>query len=159
MRRSLHSIFFICTLLGLIVFCGAAPKLTVGATETVTVEEVGLTFKARVDTGAKTTSIHAEDIQISPSEDPRGQAISFLLVNKAGESKKVSGVVAEVATIKTSEGSEERYKVPLTIIWGDTKKTVLVTLNNRERMQFALLLGRNWLHDDFIVDVDINNPD
>ncbi len=43
--------------------------------------------------------------------------------------------------------------------WNDASKTVLVTLNDRNAMQFRLLLGRNWLRGDYIVDVDINNDD
>ncbi len=134
-------------------------KQIVGATEVVLIEEVNLSFKARVDTGAKTSSIHAENIKIDLSGDPRDKPISFFLVTKEGLSRKVETRVSSVVKVRTSEMSEYRYVVPLLMKWNSSKKTVLVTLNNRANMKYRLLLGRNWLHGDFIVDVDKNNED
>jgi hypothetical protein len=134
-------------------------KQIVGATEVVFIEEANLPFKARVDTGAKTSSIHAENIEVDLSGDPRGKPISFYLVTKEGLSRKIETRVSSVVKVRTSEMVEQRYVVPLLMKWKDSKKTVLVTLNDRTRMGYRLLLGRNWLHGDFIVDVDKNNDD
>ena len=134
-------------------------KQIVGTTEEVFVKEANLSFKARVDTGAKTSSIHAENIELDSSGDPRGKPISFYLVTKEGRSKKVETRVISVVKVKTSEQSEHRYVVPLHIKWNDSEKIVPVTLNDRRSMEYRLLLGRNWLHGDFIVDVDKNNED
>ena len=57
-------------------------KQVVGATETVFIEEAKLSFKARVDTGAKTSSIHAENIVVDSSADPVGKPVSFYLVTR-----------------------------------------------------------------------------
>ena len=129
-------------------------KQIVGETEVVFVEEANLSFKARVDTGAKTSSIHAENIELDLSGDPRGKPISFDLVTKEGLSRKIKTHVSSVIKVRTSEMEENRYVVPLLIKWHDSKKTVLVTLNDRTKMKYRLLLGRNWLHGDFIVDID-----
>ena len=137
----------------------ATPKQLVGATEVVFIEEAGLSFKARVDTGAKTSSIHAENIKVSKSGDPRGQPISFKLVTNEGLSRKIETKVVEVTKVRNSEMTEQRYVVALTIKWGESRKTVMVNLNDRAKMSYRLLLGRNWLHNDFIVDVDKNNED
>ena len=134
-------------------------KQVVGATEVVLIEEANLSFKARVDTGAKTSSIHAENIKIDLSGDPRGKSISFYLVTKEGLSRKIETRVSSVVKVRTSEMSEHRYVVPLLMKWNDSRKTVLATLNDRTKMEYRLLLGRNWLHGDFIVDVDKNNED
>jgi len=134
-------------------------KQIVGATEVVFVEEANLSFKARVDTGAKTSSIHAENIELDLSGDPRGKPISFDLVTKEGLSRKIETRVSSVIKVRTSEMAEHRYVVPLLMKWNDSKKTVLVTLNDRAKMEYRLLLGRNWLHGDFIVDVDKNKED
>ena len=135
------------------------PKQIVGATEVVRIEEGNLSFKARVDTGAKTSSIHAERIDVDLPGDPRGKPIVFYLVNKSGHTSRVETRVDSLVNVRTSEGSELRYKVPLTVQWKGSTKTVLVTLNDRSRMQYALLLGRNWLLGEFIVDVSINDED
>lgn len=134
-------------------------KQVVGATEMVEVQPAGLRFNARIDTGAKTSSIHAENIEIDSSGDPPGKPVAFDLINKQGQSQRIHTHVARLITVKTSEGSEVRYAVPLTISWKNTTKTVLVTLNNRQHMQYGLLLGRNWLQGDFVVDVTLNNDD
>ena len=134
-------------------------KQVVGATEEIFIENANLSFKARVDTGAKTSSIHAERIEVDLSGDPRGKPISFYVVTKEGESRKIESRVNSVVKVKTSEQSEHRYVVPLVMKWKSSRKTVLVTLNNRSGMEYRLLLGRNWLQGDFIVDVDKNNED
>jgi hypothetical protein len=134
-------------------------KQVVGATEVIEIQSAGLRFKARIDTGAKTSSIHAENIEIDPSGDPQGKPIAFTLVNKQGQSQQVDTHITRMITVKTSEGSEIRYAVPLTVNWKNSSKTVLVTLNNRKHMQYGLLLGRNWLQGDFVVDIAINNDD
>jgi hypothetical protein len=134
-------------------------KQIVGATEVIEIQPAGLLFKARIDTGAKTSSIHAENIEVDSSGDPQGKPIAFKLINKQGQSHQVNTHITRMITVKTSEGSEIRYAVPLTINWKNSRKTVLVTLNNRKHMQYQLLLGRNWLQGDFVVDIDINNDD
>ena len=147
------------TLLWAIELLAGSPKQIVGATEVIHIEEVGMDFLARVDTGAESTSIHAGNIRTGNKSAVSGAAISFDLTNKSGQSARLEGRISEVVLIRTAEGSERRYKVPLTLRWRDTRKTVLVSLNNRESMRYGLLLGRNWLRGDFIVDVDLNNTD
>ena len=134
-------------------------KQVVGATELIFIENANLNFKARVDTGAKTSSIHAEGIEVDLSGDPRGKSISFYVVTKEGQSRKIQSRVNSVVKVRTSEQSEHRYVVPLVMKWKSSKKTVLVTLNDRSSMEYRLLLGRNWLRGDFVVDVDKNNED
>ena len=134
-------------------------KQIAGDTEVVFIEDANLSFKARVDTGAKTSSIHAENIELDLSGDPRGKPISFDLVTKEGLSRKIKTRVSSVIKVRTSEMAEHRYVVPLLMKWNDSSKIVLVTLNDRTKMKYRLLLGRNWLHGDFIVDVDKNNED
>ena len=134
-------------------------KQIVGATEVVFVKEANMSFKARVDTGAKTSSIHAENIEFDSSGDPGGKPISFYLVTKEGQSKKIETRVISVVKVRTSAQSEHRFVVPLHIKWNDSEKIVSVTLNDRRSMEYRILLGRNWLRGDFIVDVDKNNED
>ena len=49
---------------------------------------------------------------------------------------------------------DHRYKVRLTLKWNDFEKEVVVTLNDRTDMEFPLLIGRNFLRGDFLVDVE-----
>ena len=136
-----------------------SPKQLIGALETIVVEPSGIQLRARVDTGAQTTSIHAEDIEIDNTGDARGKSIAFRLVNLQGQSQRVETHVARQILVKTSEGSERRYAVPLTLRCREHSKTVLVTLNDRSGMRHRLLLGRNWLRGDYIVDVELDAAD
>lgn len=146
-------------------------KQIVGATEIVWIKEAELYFKARVDTGAKTTSIHAENIQVdadlvlhdSATQEQRAalisQPIEFDVVNQIGERQHIKTQVLSVVKVKTSDHSEYRYVVPLTIGLKGQEKQVAVSLNNRSQVKYRLLLGRNWLTGDYLVDVDLNTAD
>jgi hypothetical protein len=134
-------------------------KQIVGATEIIEIEPSKLRIEARIDTGAQTTSIHAENIEIDVHGDPRGKPISFDLVNKQGQRQRINTQVAKQLRVNTSEGGELRYVVPLTLSWRKTSKTLLVNLNDRAHMRHRLLLGRNWLRGDYIVDVELNDAD
>jgi len=128
----------------------------IGATEIIEIEPSKMRIKARVDTGAQTSSIHAEDIEVDLLGDPRGKPIAFTLVNRQGQSQRIETHVLKLVTVRTAEGMERRYAVPLTMTWQQHSKTVLVTLNDRSQMRYRLLLGRNWLSGDYLVDVDLN---
>jgi hypothetical protein len=129
-----------------------------GGVETVTEANSGLPFAARVDTGARTCSIHYEAIKIeNESKDPLqnlGKKVRILVKNRKGQSKWVEAKIAEYVVVRTSERSSGRYKVRLPLVCQNVQKEVLVTLNNRQHMRYPLLIGRNFLREDFVVAVD-----
>jgi hypothetical protein len=49
--------------------------------------------------------------------------------------------------------------VMLPLEWNGVKKDVLVTINDRTDMDYPLLIGRNFLRGDFVVDVEVDNKD
>jgi hypothetical protein len=142
-------------------------KHIIGATAVLTEVSSGLPFAARVDTGAHTCSLHVEKIEIKDeSKKPLkniGKTIRFLIKNEKGQSEWVEAIIASVVRVHSSalkEGDfDRRYKVRLTLAWGEVRKEVLVTLNDRTHMDYPLLVGRNFLRHDFLVDVDIDNRD
>jgi len=145
----------ICIFLGLPVQATETTKQIVGAVEQITIVEAGIDFEARIDTGAASCSIDASDIRIIKSTSAGAvQRISFMVSNRSGEQRHLSADVDSVTRIRNAEGASIRYKVPLTVHWHGQEKTVLFTLKSRKNMTYHILLGRNWLHDDYIVDVD-----
>jgi hypothetical protein len=136
-------------------------KRIIGATAVLTEVSSGISFLARIDTGAETCSLHVEKIEIQDKAARRvrnvGKAIRILLKDKEGNTHWIDGIVADAVRVKSSSlpGGEydHRYKVRLTLQWQDIRKEVLVTLNNRTDMEYPLLLGRNFLRGDFLVDV------
>ena len=136
-----------------------ANKQLIGPIATVEETESDLPFKARVDTGATTCSLHAEDWVIEDEAEEMsenvGKTIRFRVRNHRGKTEWLTRKIAEIGVIKTSEQEEERYKVRMTLRYQDVKKKVLVSLNDRSHMNYPVLLGRNFLQGDFVVDVDL----
>jgi len=135
-------------------------KVIIGRTCRVQVEELGLDYLARVDTGASITSIHATDFLIEKgTSDPLdnvGRKINFLTVSSDGQYKRMTAEIAEIQTVVSAQGREKRYLVRLTLSAMGVRKTILVNLRDRSQLRYKLLLGRNWLTDDFLVDVDLD---
>ena len=133
-------------------------KKIIGQECWVHVEGLDLDFLAQVDTGATTTSLHAKDYLIQgESDDPLenvGKTINFLTVSGKGELKRMSAEIAKVQTVVSAQGREKRYMVWLTLSASGVRKSVLVNLRDRSAMKHKLLVGRDWLAKDFLVDVD-----
>jgi hypothetical protein len=160
MRKVFSIVLFTYVLTGCAFVQHQHPKQIIGATEVIEIVDANLSFKARVDTGAKTCSLHAEAINVESSEEnPEGKPISFRVVNKNGQSRQINTRVASAVIVKTAEGKEQRYTVPLTVKWHNSEKTILFTLNDRLTMEYPILLGRNWLRGSFLVDVEKNSDD
>lgn len=132
----------------------------VGATEVVCVEEAGLDFLARVDTGARSSSLHALELEIEDPaprvEDNVGRTIHFRAVNERGESARISSVIADVVGVRQALGTELRYAVDLHLTWRGTRRELRVNLRDRSAIDHKLLLGRDWIGQDFLVDVERN---
>ena len=137
-------------------------KRLIGAVAFVMENQSQLIFRARVDTGAQSCSIHTEEVRI---EDPAetmeanvGKVVRIKLKNDREESEWVETSISRIVRVKTSEQAEERYCVSLVLVYEGLEKEVRVTLNDRSHMVYPLLLGRNFLQGDFLVDVDVPAP-
>ncbi len=149
-------LFFFC-LAG--VNCLAEQKSLIGETAWIEVGDIPFAYLARIDTGARITSIHAVDVTITdrsavPDENV-GKMISFQTINRDGKVQQLTAVIVRVSTVKNSQGTEQRYVIELPLAWKHVKKKVEVNLRDRSRMTYKLLIGRNWLSEDFLVDVDM----
>ena len=133
----------------------------IGPVTTVTEVSTGLPFRARVDTGATSCSIHYEAIEIEdPAKNPEenvGKRVRILVKNSNGEPQWIHTKIVDNVIVRTSTTDDERYKVRLKFRWQDVEKKVTVTLSDREKMKYPVLLGRNFLRGDFLVDVDLDS--
>ena len=114
--------------------------------------------RARIDSGAQTSSIHASEIQpfIKDGDDwvrfeihPLQESPKIIIKNEAK--------VVSVRKVKNTGGtSESRYviKTPLTI--GKVTFDIELTLSNRDAMGFRMLLGREAMIDRFMVNPSAN---
>jgi hypothetical protein len=142
-------------------------KHVIGASAAVTEVSSGISFPARIDTGAETCSLHVEKIEIQDKTSRRsnniGKTIRILLKDKNGNPHWIESIVADAVRVRSSSlpsgEYDHRYKVRLTLSWKGVEKEVLVTLNNRTDMEYPLLVGRNFLRGDFLVDVSQNSDE
>jgi hypothetical protein len=119
----------------------------IGGVETLRVREADLAFRARIDTGAAACSVHATDVRIE------GALVSFTLENERGERRALRAPIADEAHVTTAHGSDVRPRVALHLSLGRIEKRVLVSLRDRSQMEHKLLVGRDFLAGDFVVDV------
>lgn len=136
-----------------------AEQKIIGETAWIRVGGVSFPYLARIDTGARVTSIHATEVNITDgSKEPEkniGREITFTTVNRDGKSQQLTGLIKRISTVRNSQGIEQRYIIELVLSWENINKTVEVNLRDRSRMTYKLLIGRNWLSGDFLVDVDL----
>jgi len=111
--------------------------------------------KAKVDTGARTSALHAMDL--TPMEGPGGapwlRFTVFPLQRSAKGAFTVEAALVDRRSIRSSSGSsEERPVVQLELSVGGLRFPAEVTLTRRDQMGFRMLLGRTALHGRFRVD-------
>lgn len=135
-----------------------------GETAVITEVTSGVEFTARVDTGAAVSSIHvASDDVVIVDEAPKpneniAKKVLLRLDNGQGEKAWVETHIEDYVEVRNAEKAEHRYRVSLPLQCGGVKKIAKVNLNDRSRMTYRLLLGRDFLRDDFVVDVAHMGP-
>ncbi|WP_461482741.1 ATP-dependent zinc protease family protein, partial [Porticoccus sp.] len=125
----------------------------IGEVENVAVDPPGVTLEARIDTGAASSSMHAENIQMVERDGSR--YVRFSVLNpETNELMEVERKLHRKVLIKQQTGEyERRYVVKLWLSLGGIKEQVDVTLTDRSDFEYPLLVGRNLLTDTAIVDV------
>lgn len=125
----------------------------IGAVESVRVDPPGAHLDARIDTGATTTSIHADDKQEFERDGRRW--VRFNLNDITDEElRHIELPVERTVLIKRHNAdSVRRYVVKMWISLGTIREQVEVTLADRGDFEYPLLIGRNFLTDTALVDV------
>lgn len=112
---------------------------------------------ARIDTGASRSSINATDIKVKNAnknmKENVGKQVSFNIVDAKDNKFPVSTKILDVKTIKTPQGKEHRYLVSLLLDWNGNESKVKVNLRDRGNLEYKLLIGRDWLNENALVDV------
>lgn len=127
-------------------------KILIGRIEWVTLPELKIKHKARIDTGAKTTSMHAVNIE---EVEQRGELfVKFQTVDSEGKTVEVVRKVDSIQKVSNTAGFvTKRYVIKEKIKLGNIEREVNVNLNDRSKMDYKFLVGRNLLLGRFIVDV------
>lgn len=142
----------------------AGEPAVLGETAVITEVSSGVEFTARVDTGAAVSSIHVEpEDMVIEDESPKpneniAKRVLLKLENHEGEEAWVETRIEDYVEVRNAERAEHRYRVKLPLQCGEVQKYAVVNLNDRSRMTYRLLLGRDFLRDDFVVDVARGGP-
>lgn len=111
-------------------------------------------IKAKVDTGARTSCLHA--FLVEPFEQEGMPWVRFAIHPRQNNSSDViscTAPVLEKRVVRDSGGHEElRYVIETQISIGDRVHTVEVTLTDRDTMKFRVLLGRTAIRNQYVVD-------
>ncbi|HIJ54617.1 MAG TPA: ATP-dependent zinc protease [Deltaproteobacteria bacterium] len=126
-------------------------KQVVGWLETVRLCPEDLTFTAKIDTGAKTSSLRANHIEIF---DRNGeQWVRFEVTDRRKRTVVFELKRIRISKIKNSNNSSnERPTVGLRFCIGKLFVDAEVNLTERPGFNYPLLLGRRLLSDRFLVD-------
>ncbi len=127
-------------------------KIVIGRVEWITSVSPEVSFRARIDTGAQTCSLHAEKITEKTIDGEKH--VEFTTRDEEGKPHRYLKKVVEMSKVKGTSGVvERRYVVKMTLLFGKRELDVNVNLNNRENLRHRFLVGRNLLLGDYIVDV------
>lgn len=111
-------------------------------------------IKARVDSGAKTSSLHA--VNITPFKKRGEKWVRydvFPLQSNPSVSIHCESKILSTRYIKSSTGvAEKRYVIVTDLILGGEQWEIEITLANRDSMGFRMLLGRQAMNDRLIID-------
>lgn len=126
--------------------------LTVGWREWIALPGLGLpAVKAKVDTGARTSAIHAFDIVREPGSDQVTFSIHPLQRN-ADLTRRCQAPLVDVRRVTDSGGhTEERLFISAELEIGSIRRQIEITLTERHDMLFRMLLGRTALVPDITV--------
>jgi len=123
----------------------------VGWREIVYLPELGLSdIPAKIDTGARTSSLHAEVLEKFERD---GRKFVRFAVDWGGKRHECEAIHVAIRGITSSNGETQRryvIKTPLTI--GSVTFRAEISLADRSDMKFPMLIGRSSLRRRFAVD-------
>ena len=110
--------------------------------------------KAKIDTGARSSSLHAFGIERGRAEG-RDRVAFYTHPRQRGDGPGVScsAELLDVRSVRSSNGStEERYFIRTIARLQGVEFPIELTLANRDDMSFRMLLGREAIRRRFLVD-------
>ena len=111
-------------------------------------------IKAKIDTGARSSSLHAFNIR--PFHDQGAPHVAFVICPDQRRTRpaiECTAAILDEREVKSSTGhAQRRYVINVDIALAGATWPIELTLANRDEMGFRMLLGREAVRDRFLVD-------
>jgi ribosomal protein S6--L-glutamate ligase len=130
-------------------------KMIIGSEEWCAIPQLGIhAIKVRVDSGAKTSALHAFNIQ--PFTRANAPWVAFE-IHPVQDNRKIAlrceAPVADRRVVKNTSGQgERRYVIKVPLRMADQVWDIEITLTNRDSMGYRMLLGREAMNGRILVD-------
>ncbi len=130
-------------------------RITIGWREWLSLPELAIDkIKAKVDTGARTSALHA--FSLKPFKEGDQDKITFDIHPQQSDTNEVVSCTADIIDRRwvTDSGGhkEERYVICTPITLGEETWPIEITLTERDTMLFRMLLGRSAIRKRYKVD-------
>jgi hypothetical protein len=126
-----------------------------GWREWVTLPELNLEhIKAKIDTGARSSALHA--FAIEPYRKQNQRWVMFAIHPEQNNTELViecHAAIKDRRIVSDSGGHKQRrYVIETQLLLGSAIISAEMTLTNRDSMLFRMLIGRTTLNDRFLID-------
>lgn len=132
----------------------ALDKQVIGWLETVEIHKLDFKLKAKVDTGATTSSLHAKIIKEFTREGDNW--VRFSIKNKSNQELILEKKIIRYVKIKSKLSvAIKRPVINLGVCIGEVYREEEVNLADRKNFLYYMLIGRNYLQGHFLVDSEL----
>lgn len=129
-------------------------KVVIGWREWIELPDWGIRLKAKIDTGAKSSSLDV--VAVKRVENDLHYTVR--LSRKKTHTLDVVSPLHRMTIVKSSNGQrQERYFIMLPIILGGISKNIEVSLACRKNMLHRMLLGREALQEHYLIDAGVDH--
>ncbi|MFE8071424.1 RimK/LysX family protein [Marinobacteraceae bacterium S3BR75-40.1] len=132
-------------------------KVISGWVEKISFEKVDGVIKAKMDTGANTSSIYADSVERFEKDDEEWVRFEVVLEDVDDEEHRVEmeRPVARNVRIKNHDGNHDRRAVvELDFCFDGRRREAEFTLADRSEYIYPVLLGRNFINGVAVIDVE-----
>jgi len=157
-RKLAYTLTLTGSLFGSIAVAQQPELQTFGQVEPTQLEGSAEIFSARIDTGATTSSINAQQIQAFKKDGK--DYVTFLFPQNNGDTMKMKKEVVRWASIRQANTSITTLRPVVELEVEINGETIVAefSLKDRSHMTYPVLIGRNILAGRAIVDVSENVP-
>jgi hypothetical protein len=130
-------------------------KLVIGWREWLSLPDLGVDrIKAKIDTGARTSALHAFDVEVFSRDGQKCVRFSIHPTQRDDQECVVTEApLLEWREVRDSGGNLSQRPVIMTVVEiGPIMWPIEVTLINRDEMGFRMLIGREAIRGHLLVD-------